>query len=61
MEKGDASGTAFFDVRNKYWSKGILKVIDSEKNLSLILPPIIEEDEIAWHQARTKRDTACCL
>jgi len=42
MEPGDASGTAFFDVKNKKWSDEILRAIDNERSLIDCLPPIIE-------------------
>jgi xylulokinase len=41
MEAGDASGTAFFDVRNRKWSEELLGAIDGERNLLECLPPII--------------------
>lgn len=47
MEYGDASGTAFFDVRNRTWSKEILKAIGSEKDLLKCLPPFVESDKWA--------------
>jgi xylulokinase len=45
MEAGDASGTAFFDVRNKRWSTEVLKAIDDGKDLSECLPPIVDSDK----------------
>jgi len=47
MEKGDASGTAFFDVRNQCWSKEVLHAMDEEHDLSLMLPRLISEKETA--------------
>lgn len=47
MEYGDASGTAFFDVKKRTWSKEILKAIDSERNLLDCLPPFVESDQWA--------------
>lgn len=47
MEQGDASGTALFDVRNRCWSKEVLAAIDSERDLSECLPPVISCDERA--------------
>ncbi|MGD1821353.1 MAG: xylulokinase [Pleomorphochaeta sp.] len=46
MEEGDTSGTALFDVKNRCWSKEILKAIDSERDLSTCLPRIIKPNEI---------------
>jgi len=40
-EKGDASGTAMFDVRNKCWSKEVFKALDSEKDLMKFVPRVI--------------------
>jgi xylulokinase len=42
VEAGDASGTAFFDVRKRTWSEEVLKAIDAERNLKECLPPVIE-------------------
>lgn len=43
-EFGDASGTAYFDVRNRTWSKAILDVIDDSGKLQECLPEIILPD-----------------
>jgi xylulokinase len=45
MEKGDASGTAFFDVINQCWSKEVLKAMDEDQDLMLKLPKLINVDE----------------
>ena len=42
MEAGDASGTAFFNVKERAWSQEVLKAIDGEQNLVDFLPPIIQ-------------------
>lgn len=47
MEEGDASGTAFFDVRNRCWSKDVLNAIDNERDLTDVLPKLIKCNEIA--------------
>ncbi|MBK5200915.1 MAG: xylulokinase [Spirochaetaceae bacterium] len=47
MEEGDTSGTAFFDVRNRVWSKEVLEAIDSERDLSNTLPKLIKPTEAA--------------
>jgi len=46
-EMGDASGTAMMDVRNKCWSKPVLKALDSERDLTDCLPRIIASTEEA--------------
>ncbi|MCK9191502.1 MAG: xylulokinase [Sphaerochaetaceae bacterium] len=47
MEEGDASGTAFFDVRNREWSKEVLNAIDEDRDLRECLPKIIKCTEKA--------------
>lgn len=47
MEEGDASGTAFFDVKNRIWSEKVLKAIDNEKDLRDYLPKLIQPNEVA--------------
>ncbi|CAM2005493.1 xylulokinase [Acanthopleuribacter pedis] len=42
MEFGDASGTAFFDVRERAWSKPILHALDRERDIRVWLPPLIQ-------------------
>jgi len=41
-ESGDASGTAFFDVRKKEYCKEVLEAVDDKRDLSALLPPLIE-------------------
>ena len=43
-EFGDASGTAYFDVRTRTWSKAILDVIDDSGKLQNCLPELIHSD-----------------
>ena len=43
-EFGDASGTAYFDVRTRTWSKAILDVIDDSGKLQDCLPELIPPD-----------------
>ena len=43
-EFGDASGTAYFDVRTRTWSKAILDVIDDSGKLQDCLPELIPSD-----------------
>jgi sugar (pentulose or hexulose) kinase len=45
MEYGDASGTALLDVRNRKWSRPVLKAIDAE--LEGKLPPLISSNQPA--------------
>lgn len=41
-EAGDASGTGYFDIRNKCWSEAMLSVIDDSVSLIDKLPRIID-------------------
>ena len=43
-ECGDASGTAYFDVKNRTWSEKALAAIDPNGKLSACLPELIESD-----------------
>lgn len=45
MEAGDASGTGFFDVRQRCWSKAILEAIDAERDLTETLPHVRTDNE----------------
>ena len=46
-EFGDASGTAFFDVRSRTWAKEVLDAIDGETGqLFAALPPLLDSDGI---------------
>ncbi|HWM27871.1 MAG TPA: xylulokinase [Woeseiaceae bacterium] len=40
MEFGDASGTAFLDVRGRRWSEELLRAIDPDRDLKTCLPPL---------------------
>jgi xylulokinase len=44
-EYGDASGTAYFDVKNRCWSKDILNSIDESGKLNHCLPELIKSEE----------------
>lgn len=46
-EYGDASGTAYFDIRKRDWSEEALRAIDAERDLSECLPELIQSDEPA--------------
>jgi xylulokinase len=40
MEAGDASGTGFFDVRNRVWADKVLAAIDDDRDLTKCLPNV---------------------
>lgn len=44
-EYGDASGTAYFDIRTRRYADAVLKAIDASGNLRQALPPLIAADE----------------
>ena len=44
-EFGDASGTAYFDVRNRNWSEIVLSAVDPSGKLNACLPPLIRPEE----------------
>jgi xylulokinase len=44
-EYGDASGTAYFDIRNRKWSTEVLNAIDNSGKLENCLPELIAADE----------------
>jgi len=44
-ECGDASGTAYFDVVNRRWSKAVLQALDRDRDLSACLPDLIGSDQ----------------
>ncbi len=44
-EFGDASGTAYFDIKSRTWSGKILDAIDSSGKLSSCLPELVESHE----------------
>lgn len=44
-EFGDASGTAYFDVRNRCWSGEVLRAIDPSGKLEGCVPALIESDQ----------------
>ncbi len=43
-ECGDASGTAYFDVRKRCWSSEVLNAIDPSGKLEACVPEVIESD-----------------
>jgi D-xylulose kinase len=45
MECGDASGTAFFDVRRRTWHEGVLRAMDAERDLRACLPKLMASHE----------------
>lgn len=44
MECGDASGTGWFDVRRRRWSGAMLAATAPDRELSALLPPLVEPD-----------------
>lgn len=46
-ERGDASGTGYFDINKRCWSALALQCIDSERELLSYLPRIISADQSA--------------
>jgi xylulokinase len=46
-EAGDSSGTGYFDVRNRQWSKEALNWIDPDRDLSGCLAPLISSRDAA--------------
>ncbi|MDD5707553.1 MAG: xylulokinase [Kiritimatiellae bacterium] len=45
-EAGDASGTAYFDVRRRCWSEELLRAIEPDGRLTGCLPEVIASDEV---------------
>jgi xylulokinase len=43
-EYGDASGTGWFDVRQRRWSPEVLAAIDPDRDLSACLPPLVNAE-----------------
>ena len=48
-EAGDASGTAYFDIYKKRWSKEVLEAIDPDTDLYRKLPEVIESCAIGGY------------
>jgi xylulokinase len=48
-EAGDASGTAFFDVRRRAWCPEALEAVDGSRDLVAMLPPLIDSGAIGGH------------
>jgi xylulokinase len=44
-EYGDASGTAYFDIRERRWSQEVLQAIDKSGKLTACMPEIIQAHE----------------
>lgn len=51
MEYGDASGTALLDVRNRRWSRELLRVVEPSRDLANCLPELVEPGEVIGHTA----------
>ena len=47
MEYGDASGTGLLNIHKRDWDQNVLNALDSERDLSECLPPLIEAHETA--------------
>ena len=56
MEYGDASGTALLDVKSRTWSKRLLECLDGERDLSTVLPRLIEAEEKAGDVTKAAAD-----
>ncbi len=46
MELGDASGTGLLDVRERSWSKAMMRALDDERDLHACFPRLIKSDEV---------------
>lgn len=46
-ECGDASGTAYFDIKNRCWSREVLQAIDPDRDLLSCLPEVIDSSQPA--------------
>ena len=44
-EAGDASGTAFFDVKRQVWSEEVISAIDDKKSMLSMLPTLVKAGE----------------
>lgn len=44
-EFGDASGTGYFRVRERQWSRRVLSAIDPDRDLTACVPPLIRAEE----------------
>lgn len=49
MERGDASGTGLLDIRKGDWHPGMVAALDSERDLSPCLPPILAAGQVVGH------------
>jgi D-xylulose kinase len=58
MECGDASGTAFFDVRRRAWSREVLMALDPDRDLAACLPPLVENHRV---RVRLRPEAALAL
>lgn len=53
VEQGDSSGTAYFNVRERTWSREMLMAVDEERDLIECLPDLIESREPAGFLRKT--------
>ena len=51
MECGDASGTALLDVRNRRWSRELLRAVEPSRDLADCLPELVGPAEVIGHTA----------
>ncbi len=56
MEAGDASGTAFFDVRKRAWSESMLRAIDPGRDLRDCLPDVRIANESIGQLRQSRAD-----
>ncbi|HJP71249.1 MAG TPA: xylulokinase [Candidatus Limnocylindria bacterium] len=45
-EPGDASGTAYFDVRRREYSRPVLEAIDADRDWDAALPPVVASQSV---------------
>jgi xylulokinase len=55
-EAGDASGTGYFDIYRRQWSKALLAVMDSARDLSSCVPPLIEAHAAVGYVSKAVAD-----
>ena len=55
-EPGDASGTGYFKVRERIWSRTVLEAMDPDRDLLACLPRLVGSDETAGILRRSLAD-----
>lgn len=48
-EAGDASGTAYYDVRRRLWCSEALSAVDERRNLLAMVPPLVGSAEVGGY------------